>query len=88
MIIRRKHSGSYAVIPNTVSDDENLKADTLGVLVYLLAKPEDWKVIVADLRRRFHIGRDRVYAIIVELQKAGYVQALPEPSRWQQVCCL
>ena len=67
MIIKRKHSGSYAVIPNTVSDDENLKADTLGVLVYLLAKPEDWKVIVADLRRRFHIGRNRVYAIIREL---------------------
>lgn len=74
MIFRRKHSGSFAVIPNTISDDQNLKADTLGVLVYLLAKPEDWKLIVADLRRRFHIGRDRVYEIIVELQTAGYVK--------------
>ena len=85
MIIRRKHSGSYAVIPNTVSNDENLKADTLGVLVYLLAKPEDWKVIVADLRRRFHIGRNRVYEIIRELEVAGYVQRFQNRaahSRW------
>jgi hypothetical protein len=54
-------------------------------LVYLLAKPEDWKVIVADLRRRFHIGRNRVYEIIRELEAAGYVQRTQNRaarSRW------
>ena len=74
MIIKRKHSGSFAVIPNAISNDEKLKADTLGVLVYLLAKPEDWKVSVADLRRRFHMGRNRVYEIILELEVAAYVK--------------
>jgi hypothetical protein len=85
MIIRRKHTGSYATVPNATADDERLAADTLGTLVYLLAKPEDWKVIVADLRRRFHIGRNRVYEIIRELEAAGYVhrtQNRAARSRW------
>ena len=85
MIIKRKHSGSYAIIPNATADDERLAADTLGTLVYLLAKPEDWKVIVADIRRRFHIGRNRVYAIMQELEAGGYVQRTQNRaahSRW------
>ncbi|HUQ37039.1 MAG TPA: helix-turn-helix domain-containing protein [Aestuariivirga sp.] len=74
MIIKRKHAGSYAVIPNSVSNDDRLKADTLGALVYLLAKPEDWKVSIADIGKRFGIGRDRVYVIMQELEAAGYVK--------------
>ena len=74
MIIKRKHTGSYAVIPNAISNDDSLKADTLGVLVYLLAKPENWQVSVADVRKRFGIGRDRVYVIMQELEAAGYVR--------------
>ncbi len=74
MIIRRKHTGNFAVIPNGTANDEKLKADTLGALVYLLAKPEDWKVSIADLRKRFGVGRDRVYAMLLELETAGYVK--------------
>ena len=74
MIIKRKHSGSYAIIPNATADDEKLSADALGALVYLLAKPGDWKVIVADLRRRFSLGKDRAYSILKELENVGYVK--------------
>lgn len=74
MIIRRKHSGNFAVVPNRTANDESLKADTLGVLVYLLAKPQDWKVSISDLRKRFDMGRNRVYAILQELTEAGYVE--------------
>ena len=42
MIIKRKHAGSFAVIPNITANDVQLKADTLGVLVYLLAKPAEY----------------------------------------------
>jgi hypothetical protein len=74
MIMKRKHSGSFAVIPNATADDERLSADALGTLVYLLAKPDDWKVIVADLRRRFSMGKDRAYLILKELERVGYVR--------------
>jgi hypothetical protein len=74
MIIRRKHKGNFATIPNSTANDDRLGVDALGILVYLLAKPSDWTVLVTDLRRRFHIGRDRVYAILKELESNGYVQ--------------
>ena len=51
-----------------------MSADALGALVYLLAKPGDWKVIVADLRRRFDLGKDRAYSILKELERVGYVK--------------
>ena len=74
MIIRRKHTKQYAVVPNSTADDENLSADALGVLVYLLAKPDDWLVSVANLRQRFGLGKHRVYGILKELAEAGYVR--------------
>ena len=74
MIIRRKHSSHYAIVPNATADDDNLAADALGVLVYLLAKPDDWKVSVANIRQRFGLGKHRTYGILEELAGAGYVQ--------------
>ena len=43
------------------------------MLVCLLAKPHDWQVNIAYLRKRFGLGRNRVYAILNELADAGYV---------------
>lgn len=80
MIIRRKHTGNFAVIPNSTANDMALRADALGVLVYLLAKPENWQVSIADLRKRFDMGRNRVYAILGELAEAGYVERIQNRS--------
>src|SRR5580765_4488965 len=74
MIIRRKHSGSFAVVPNITANDEQLSIEALGLLVFLLSKPSDWQVNVANLRMRFGIGRDKVYAILKALEAAGYVR--------------
>lgn len=74
MIIKRKHTAQYAIVPNSTADDENLAADALGVLTYLLAKPDDWEVNVANLRKRFGLGKHRVYGILSELVEAGYVR--------------
>ena len=74
MIIKRKLKTHYAHVPNSTADDPNLAADALGVLVYLLAKPHDWKVSVANIRGRFGIARNRVYDILRELTEAGYIE--------------
>ena len=73
MIIRRKHTGNFAVIPNSTTHDRRLSAEALGVLVYLLTKPSDWLVNMAELRQRFDMGRDRLYNIMAELEACGYV---------------
>lgn len=73
MIVRRKHTGNFAVIPNATSHDQRLSAEALGLLVYLLSKPSDWIVHMVELRKRFRTGRDRLYNIMGELEASGYV---------------
>ena len=64
LIIRGNIRENFSVLPNDLMNDERLSADALGVLVYLLSKPTDWQVRVTELRRRFDIGRDKVYRIL------------------------
>ena len=87
MIMKRKHSGSFAVVPNITVNDDQLSIDALGLLVFLLSKPNDWQVNVANLRKRFCIGRDRVYAILKQLETVGYVRKTQaKKSKTNQFC--
>jgi hypothetical protein len=89
MIIKRKHTGSFAVIPNITANDDQLSIDALGMLVFLLSKPNDWQVNVANLRKRFDIGRDRVYTILKQLETAGYVgKTQPKKGESNQFCAV
>ncbi len=89
MIVKRKHSGSFAVIPNLTANDEQLSIDALGMLVFLLSKPNDWQVNVANLRKRFGIGRDRVYSLLKQLETAGYVRKTqPKKGQSKQFCAV
>jgi hypothetical protein len=54
-------------------EPRRLSAEAVGVLVYLLSKPSDWVVSIAELRKRFYMGRDRLYHIMAMLEHAGYV---------------
>ena len=74
MIVKRRHTGNFAVIPNMTVNDERLSAGALGLLAHLLAKPSDWTVYIEQLRKRFKLGRDRIYRLMSELESCGYVQ--------------
>lgn len=54
-----------------------LKADTLGVWLYLLSKPEDWEVVPQQLRKRFSVGRDAMRRIFRELTDYGVMVKQP-----------
>jgi hypothetical protein len=69
----------YTVFANELLNDESLSAEALGVLVYLLSKPPNWKVLPGPLGKRFGCGRDRIYRIMNELIAAGY--ALRQQTR-------
>lgn len=73
VITRRRHT-NYAIIPNGVAEDMRLTFEARGVLCYLLAKPNDWRVEIRDLMRSGGIGRDKVYRILNELLSAGYIE--------------
>ena len=79
MIIRRKHTGSFVVIPRATADDERLSADGLAALVYLMAQPNIGRVTTKDLQARFKIGKARAEGLFKELESVGYAELDGEP---------
>lgn len=86
MIIRRKIEHGYTVMPRAAFEDTRLSYEARGMLGYILVKPNDWRVNVADLARQAGdktdeetgtvtrgCGRDRIYRILAELRAAGYM---------------
>jgi len=53
---------------------DNLSAESLGVLVYLLSHDTSWKVTNTQLAKVFGMTKARVTKICRELESAGYAQ--------------
>lgn len=74
MIIRRANRTTYTTLANEIVNDERLSYDALGLLTYLLSRPDDWEVNVDQLRTRKGLGKHKIYKIVGELQEAGYLK--------------
>jgi hypothetical protein len=57
-------------------EDDRLSWAARGLLCYLLSRPDDWKVLVHDLRKRGNLGRDGIYRLLRELRTVGYARFL------------
>lgn len=69
---------NFYMLDKKIIEDGRLSWAARGLLVYLLGKPDHWKVSVAHLRNETAgsekpTGRDGVYALLDELIKAGYM---------------
>jgi len=73
MIVRRRHNGRFAALPNAIWTDEHLSIEAKGVLGYLLSRPHNWNVRLAQVGRVLNIGKDRLQGIFRQLIEAGYV---------------
>lgn len=72
-IIRDKHEGNYCIVSNTVANDLSLSYKARGLLLYLLSKPDDWKVVHSDLVKHGTDGPSAVRSGIDELLARGYL---------------
>ena len=78
-IIRAPRPASrFYVLDKQISEDKRLSWGARGLLVYLLGKPDHWKVSVAALINETGESdkptrRDGVYSLIRELEAAGYL---------------
>lgn len=45
-----------------------------GLLDYLLSRPDNWKVLINDLRKRGDLGSDCSYRLLRELRDTGYLR--------------
>jgi predicted transcriptional regulator len=68
-----KDQGNFTQIMNMTIRNEWLSAEARMVLIYLLSRSDYWRLNIKDIRRQFRWGKDKVYRIINELMKAGYI---------------
>ena len=78
-IIRTKREHNYTVINNEVFQKNQLSWQAMGMLSYLLSKPDYWSVVVNELINvtkdtEKPTGKNGVYNILKELKEKGFVQ--------------
>jgi hypothetical protein len=73
MIVREPRHKRFTLIGNELLDDPRLGAKALGMLVYILSKPDNWKAQTSHLSARFHCGREAVLGALREIESAGYL---------------
>jgi hypothetical protein len=74
MIVRSKRSKHFTVIDNGVLEDDRISFRAKGVLVFLLSKPDNWKVSERHLARTGQEGVTAIRAALKELEQAGYIE--------------
>ena len=70
-IVRGKHSSNYTILSNKLINDPALNWDALGLLTYLISKPEHWQVNIKDLSKRGY-ARAKIYRLLKQIRDAGY----------------
>ena len=74
MIVRTRRSSSYTVINNKIINDKKLDWKELGLLVYLLSKPDEWAVSVTHLAKQRKTQTNGIYSILKTLRDIGYIR--------------
>jgi hypothetical protein len=73
-IIRAPRRHRFVIMDQRAVEDDRLSWAARGLLCYLLSRPDDWKVLVNDLRKRGNLGRDGIYRLLRELRTLGYAR--------------
>lgn len=71
--VRKGKENPYVMLDKTSVNDSSLSWKAKGILVYLLSKPDDWRVIESDIVKHARDGRDSVRSGLRELERSGYI---------------
>lgn len=74
MILRRERRDRWTTVDNTAVEDDRLSFKALGLLVYLLSRPDGWSTNYRQLVRTHRDGEASVRSGLTELQQAGYIE--------------
>lgn len=75
-IFRANPIHSYTKLSNALLQDSRLSYDTRGLIADMLSRPDDWEVTAASIIEVGTAGRDKVYRMLSEAAKFGYVQPI------------
>ena len=84
-IIRAPRRDRFVIIDQHAIEDARLSWAARGLLGYLLSRPDDWKVLVNDLRKRGNLGRDGIYRLLRELRTVGYASYVRLRDRFGRI---
>lgn len=73
VILRRKVTSNYTILPNQLINDATLSWRALGLLCYMLSLPHDFRLRLSHLSRQKQDGRHATRAGLRELEEAGYL---------------
>lgn len=78
MIYRSKRAENFTVLGNGIFADNGLSFEAMGLLAYLLSKPDNWAVHVQALVKATEgtaqqRGKNKIHALLNELIDAGYI---------------
>jgi len=80
-ILRNRSRDRFTVIDNSLIEDERLNGVTLGLLTYLLSKPDGWVVRTSHICKLTTIagelrfgGRDKIRGMFRDLEEFGYLE--------------
>lgn len=88
VIVRRRVQRDFTILPNDVVRDPRLSWKALGLLVYVLSLPDNFRLYLKYLTKQKITGRDGTRSGLKELEVAGYltIQRERHPSgRFSQV---
>lgn len=71
--IRVERRRRFTTIDRSVANDQRLSFRARGLLVWLLDKPDDWRVNSTQIANHCPEGRDAVRAALAELEQCGYL---------------
>ena len=81
-VLRQHHERDYTVVPNITIEDSRLSCRDLGLLVFMLHKPPDWKftkqALLVELEQD---GERSVQSGMKKLQELGYLEITRESRR-------
>ena len=79
MIYRVQHNkeNPYFMLNRAGVNDERLSFKAVGILTYLLSKPDNWVILEADIVKRHTDGDSAIRTGLKELRDFGYLEKVP-----------
>jgi hypothetical protein len=75
-IIRVKKDDKYFSASNEPFNDKRLSWESRGLMGYLLSKPNNWQVRMADLEKQGEAGNFKLRRMLAELRNCGYMNRI------------
>lgn len=69
-----KKNNPFVQIDKGIVNDPDISAKAKGIMLYLLSKPEGWKIYEVDIVNNMKDGKSSISAGIKELIEAGYIK--------------